>query len=337
MKIEIIGGGWYGCHIALELLKLHHEVILYEKGKQLFSGASAANQSRLHLGFHYPRCYKTRREAIDGKKDFIAYYPGLCRAIPSNIYAVANDFSLMDWMTFCQVMTCENVGFSDLQPEDFGIRNVEGMMSVGERLILEDKARAYFANELDGVVQYQTEIDHDDVREARNSNDRLIIDCTYGSFGHKMIHHYEPCIMLVYTGPKDFALTIMDGPFGVSIYPWWDEKESGITMTSVKFTPLAKCTSYIDALRYIQPEVAPGLLNRVIDEMEKQISRYLPSFQSMYNYHKYLTSIRLKPATIADTRTCMIEREGNLITVLPGKISAIFKAFELVKNLLGKE
>ena len=69
-KIRIVGGGWYGCHIAKRLLEEGHQVFLYEKEPHLFDGASANNQSRLHLGFHYPRDAVTRKESLTDSKRF---------------------------------------------------------------------------------------------------------------------------------------------------------------------------------------------------------------------------------------------------------------------------
>ena len=58
-KIAIIGAGWFGCYIGYDLIKSGYEVKIFEKEKEIFSGASGYNQNRLHLGFHYPRSYRT--------------------------------------------------------------------------------------------------------------------------------------------------------------------------------------------------------------------------------------------------------------------------------------
>ena len=54
MKIAIIGGGWVGCHLALNL-KNDHDVVIFDKNDELFSETSYKNQNRLHYGFHYSR------------------------------------------------------------------------------------------------------------------------------------------------------------------------------------------------------------------------------------------------------------------------------------------
>jgi glycine/D-amino acid oxidase-like deaminating enzyme len=54
----VIGGGFYGCEIALELVRLGFEkVVLVEREPGLLRRASFVNQARIHNGYHYPRAY----------------------------------------------------------------------------------------------------------------------------------------------------------------------------------------------------------------------------------------------------------------------------------------
>jgi glycine/D-amino acid oxidase-like deaminating enzyme len=65
-RVGIIGGGWYGCHVASVLREQGFDVIIYERNSQLFSEGSRWNQFRLHQGFHYARSWNTRIETIRG-------------------------------------------------------------------------------------------------------------------------------------------------------------------------------------------------------------------------------------------------------------------------------
>jgi L-2-hydroxyglutarate oxidase LhgO len=91
--IYIIGAGWYGCHIASELLKTqnvhNHEIRLVDKANAFFTGSSARNQNRLHLGYHYPRSLATIAECKQGFAEFKARYPTLSTPIPNNLYLIA--------------------------------------------------------------------------------------------------------------------------------------------------------------------------------------------------------------------------------------------------------
>ena len=65
MKIRVLGGGFYGCHIALSLIRDGHIVELHEVADRLFSGASGNIPARLHCGAHYPRSKLTRDACRD--------------------------------------------------------------------------------------------------------------------------------------------------------------------------------------------------------------------------------------------------------------------------------
>ena len=69
-KILILGAGWYGCHLGLYLKEKGHNIKIYEKDNQIFSGSSGKNQFRFHQGYHYPRSLKTIEEI---KKNFFKF------------------------------------------------------------------------------------------------------------------------------------------------------------------------------------------------------------------------------------------------------------------------
>ena len=71
MRVAVAGAGWFGCHIASELIQGGHEVVVFEASDDVFTGASGINQNRLHLGFHYPRSYETREQSRDGFQLFV--------------------------------------------------------------------------------------------------------------------------------------------------------------------------------------------------------------------------------------------------------------------------
>ena len=55
----IIGGGFYGCCLALYLRSLSSRVVVLEANDKLLNRASRVNQARIHSGFHYPRSVLT--------------------------------------------------------------------------------------------------------------------------------------------------------------------------------------------------------------------------------------------------------------------------------------
>ena len=89
-KIALVGAGWYGCHIALELSKAGHEVTIFEEKNDIFKGLSGEFGIRLHRGPHYPRSKQTRESCHRGFDEFIKTYPELVIKNSQAIYSLAS-------------------------------------------------------------------------------------------------------------------------------------------------------------------------------------------------------------------------------------------------------
>ena len=57
--VVIVGGGFYGCCLALFLRSVTSRILVVEAGTGLLERASRVNQARIHTGFHYPRSFTT--------------------------------------------------------------------------------------------------------------------------------------------------------------------------------------------------------------------------------------------------------------------------------------
>ncbi len=59
--VLVIGGGFYGCAIALHLARgqARKRVVVVEREDELLTRASYRNQARVHSGYHYPRSFVT--------------------------------------------------------------------------------------------------------------------------------------------------------------------------------------------------------------------------------------------------------------------------------------
>lgn len=90
MKIAIIGSGFFGLTLGLFLSK-KNKVHIFEKEKKILNGASAANQFRFHLGYHYPRSQKTVTEINKSKNLFNKYYGKTIFEKTLNYYLIADE------------------------------------------------------------------------------------------------------------------------------------------------------------------------------------------------------------------------------------------------------
>ena len=134
MRIRILGGGIYGCHLCVALLDAGYDVVLHEIAERLFSGASGNIPARLHCGAHYPRSKLTRDACASHFSAFMDSYGDFTRGVPCNVYAVAHD-SLLDFGTYAQLMRAEIPCIPVYRPGDIGLHEVEGAILTGERHI----------------------------------------------------------------------------------------------------------------------------------------------------------------------------------------------------------
>jgi hypothetical protein len=326
VRIRVLGGGFYGCHIALALLRDGHDVELHEIADRLFAGASGGIPARLHDGWHYPRSMATRQACQQHREAFMSRYGFLTRAVPVNIYAIAADDSLVDFGTYLQVL-------SHLQciviehPAEFGLKRVEGAVLTGERHILTDNARDHFAAELGARVRYNVP------RGEVNSPEwDYTIDCTFCANESAGVDRYEPCVTALLEGPTDRAVTIMDGPFP-SLYPW-NERQGLSSLTSAKYTPFARCKTREEAEQILESVTIEAAAERCSLMMD-QIATFYPAVRDTHRVVDHRLSIRALPRSGADARLVEVMRVGDrALRVRAGKIDAIIHAEAVVREML---
>ena len=71
----IIGGGFYGCCLAIFFRDAGDEVVLLEAESQLLTRASYNNQARVHQGYHYPRSILTGKSCVTSFPLFAEVFP----------------------------------------------------------------------------------------------------------------------------------------------------------------------------------------------------------------------------------------------------------------------
>ena len=325
MRIRVLGGGWYGCHVALGLIREGHHVEVHEKADRLFSGASGANPARLHLGFHYPRSHATRALSQANYNGFMEVYGDFTRGIPVNIYAIANDHSLVDFGNYVQTLNSEVELITIARPEEFGLRNVEGAVLTGERHILVNRVRQFFEDKLRDHVGYGSV-----VREVDDTSWDITIDCTFCSVNRIGVERYEPCVTFIYEGPWDKAVTIMDGQFP-SFYPFYEP--GTVSLTSAAHTPIAKCKTTEEAHAILE-DMTQRDFEKQREQMAALMTYFYPAFRDDYRYVECRTAVRAMPVSAADSRLFDCTVGSRSIRLRAGKIDAILAAADQVKSIL---
>ena len=353
--IAVIGGGWYGCHIAKCLIQDGHKVKLFERREGLFLEASSNNQFRLHLGFHYPRSFRTRDQMQPQFFRFRQEYPELIESVDWNFYAVASESSMVDFGTYLATMKSMGLSFQILDPSVYGIHNVEGMVACREMVFKRDAPAEYFSQALGSALELNCSISDSDIVKVagkdalsiQGSEYEWLINCTYNHLHVSGMDSgpdcfYELCMLLVYedleTDKPEFALTLMDGHL-CSLYPIRSTKYSStrrmMSLSSVAHTPLVKCGSVAELYAFEKAMDLEEILAERRPKFEAEISHFFPEFPQRYKYASHYMAYKTKPSGKADNRECFVSASGRMINIWSGKINSMYSAQERVGQIIG--
>lgn len=330
--IHVIGAGWYGCAIAHRLLTRGFQVIIWEKEKEIFQGASFYNQNRLHLGYHYPRCSITRQESRDGFEKFKQEYPYLSKTVANNVYAVANN-SIIDYETYVSIFKSEGYKFVIDDPRHYGLNDVKGAIVVNEEVIDHNAAKEFWSKlgmplNLDEhlIIEAGAIYSKKTGRRISDSDD-LIVDCTWGECQPNNDNYFEEWFLSIVLKKKGDlgwgALTLMDGPF-FSIYPLCCTNDSNLfTLTHVALCPING------------KNIASDQIHRTCDSVLSDVSSYCPNIFDKFEFVDTFISRKLKPKSRADRRSVGYRVQGNVLNVYAGKIDAVFFAVDIAEKWVG--
>jgi glycine/D-amino acid oxidase-like deaminating enzyme len=264
--VAIIGGGFFGCSIALHLRQYVRNVVIIEKEADIMTRASYNNQARVHGGYHYSRSLLTALRSRVSFTDFVAEYEDCVDASFDKYYAVGRQFSKVSSRHFYQF--CKRIGAS-IEPAPPAIRKlfndnlIEDVFTVKEYAFDSLKLRARIKAQLaaNGVeLQLNTEatsiapdLNHGITLRtthlqtgamAEYAVDR-VFNCGYAHINSLNHRSHLPLVPLkheltemalvdVPDELRDVGITVMDGPF-FSIMPF---PPRGLhTLSHVRYTP----------------------------------------------------------------------------------------------------
>jgi glycine/D-amino acid oxidase-like deaminating enzyme len=101
----VVGGGFFGCSLALMLAQRGARVLVLEREPDLLLRASTNNQARVHQGYHYPRSILTGLRSRVNYPRFVAEFKDCIDGSWSHFYAVASRQSHVtarQFETFCR-------------------------------------------------------------------------------------------------------------------------------------------------------------------------------------------------------------------------------------------
>ena len=326
----IIGAGWYGCHIGLYLKNTGHNVKIYEKESQIFSGASGFNQFRLHKGFHYPRSSETIDEIKKNYKRFTRSYKNFIYYPKNNLYCIAKKISLLDAKTYERILNSHNLQFKKKIKNK--LSNIEAAYFVKEGVIENDKIINFYNKKLEKNLRLKTKIK--DLKRLKKNYD-FVIDCTNNTLTNNLSNdfNYLLTISTIYKKNRKISapITIMDGELP-SLYPYSDKK-GYFTLTHAKYTHIKKFKTF-KLLNDYKKKISKKYIKKIIYEMEKSIVSFYPSFKESLNYQGYRFSYKVLPNETSAKRSISIKKNDNMISCSSPKIANIFALEDYIKKII---
>lgn len=359
----IIGGGFYGCMIALYLGQKLKNVVIIEKEGDLLLKASYNNQARIHHGFHYPRSVMTTLRSQVNYSKFIADFKPAVVDNFTKIYAIANGNSkttASQFLKFCSQSNLPIIPASEKIKAIFNERLIEEAFIVEEvafnatilrqifkRRLSLGKIKILYGKEVSKVVSKQDNL-YVSLTDGNKLMSKVVINCAYANINSILRNSSLPPLPLkneltemplIKMPPKlrNVAITIMDGPF-FSLMPF--PPLNLHTIHHVRYTPHI---SLVDTTRknkkmgrYIKNTKVPTKSRFIY--MIKDIARYIPQFTNVgYRGSIYETKTVLIQNEVNDARPILFKKHygiKNFHVVLGAKLDNVYDVINEIKHLI---
>lgn len=354
----IIGGGFYGCCLALFLRSISDRVLVVEAADRLMTRASRVNQARIHTGFHYPRSALTAVKSMVLHQRFMQDFPEAVVDDFQMLYAIAHRRSKVSANRFHRMF--RDIG-APIQPASasqaalFDNDMIEAVFACHETAfdysILENRLSARLASagvqvrlstELVTLADVQTGIVAG-LSDGSEVTARYAFNITYSQVNavldkaelpRAQLKHELTELALVTPPPElnGMGVTVMDGPF-FSCMPY--PAENLYSLTHVRYTPHESWTDETrsGASRILSPEHLP---QSRATHMIRDGQRYLPSL-SRAQYEKSLFEVKtiLIKNEHDDGRPILYQQkpaDSCVVSILGGKIDNIYDLFDLIRK-----
>lgn len=354
----IVGGGFYGCCLALYLRSISERVLLVEAGDTLLDRASRVNQARVHTGFHYPRSALTAVKSMLLHRRFMADFPEAVVDEFQMLYAIARRRSKVSAKRFFRMY--RDIG-APIRPATvaqaalFDADMVEGVFACSEAAFDYSVLRAQLAARLEAAgveVRLSTALEAlEDGAEgvAATLTDgtrvaaRYAFNITYAQINDVLdraglpqasLKHELAEIALV-EPPEELrglGVTVMDGPF-FSCMPY--PAEGLHSLTHVRYTPHDSWTDG-QGLGSAYGRLAATSPESLVQHMIRDGQRYLPCLAGAVPRHSlYEVKTVLTKNERDDGRPILYRQQpagSRVISILGGKIDNIYDLFDLVRQ-----
>ncbi len=360
----VIGGGFYGCCVAVYLRRRFARVVLYEREPALMMRASRVNQARLHNGYHYPRSFLT---AARSHANLTAFREQYSRAVETgfrHLYCIARRDSKVGRRHFERLSKTVGMPMRPVPPKLmrlFNPRLVEAVYEVEEPAFNVDALREIVASQLTEVgVDIRLDTDIRTVMGIAGTQPVIetgsgatvtadwVFNCTYAGLNQLIatdpasqptLAHQLAEVALI-EPPEELrglGITIMDGPF-FSVMPF--PSENLHSLTHVRYTPHLKWTEGADQRHDPALTRTPCSGPSRFAWMVRDAMRYVPAMvrtrhvRSLYDIKTLLTGTQ-----VDDARPILVHHEAqnsHIVSILGSKIDNIFDVYSNLEGMLNE-
>lgn len=351
----VIGGGFFGCCVALHLKRRRASILIVEQEADLCARASFANQARIHNGYHYPRSLYTAYRSRINFRLFLEDFPECVVSSFVKLYAIGrqrSQVSARQFERFCRTIGAPLRPVRPAHAKLFDPRLVQAVYEVTEHAFDAAILRQTLRRRLDAAgvdIRLNTRVisvaahgtrSRIVLADATGVETSAVFNCTYA--GLRQVAGLRPAgpvalkqeiTEIALIDPPDeirpLGITVMDGPF-FSTMPF---PARGVhSLSHVRYTP--HC-SWIDggdtapdpyAVLAGYPKVsrAPHML--------RDASRYVPAL-SRARHLESLFEVKtlLVRSELDDSRPILMERGPSAApaySIMGGKIDNVYDVID---------
>ncbi|MDG0811822.1 FAD-dependent oxidoreductase [Cohnella rhizosphaerae] len=355
----VIGGGFYGCSIAIKLKEYFKSVLLIEKESDLMSRASLVNQARVHNGYHYPRNLVTAYRSYVNFPRFIHDYNACIEDEFDKIYAIARYGSKVNAYQFLKMF--KEIGApikpassyyrelfnQNLIEEVFEVKEVAFNAVILKQLMTEQLQIAgvelRMGTEVLKVEQYDVNRIKLQINEKESITADRVYNCTYSQINKLMSKSNMPLIpfkhevteMALINMPerlKRVGITVMDGPFFSTMpYP----SKNLHSLSHVRYTPhfsWVDLEQFMDGHNYLKEMEQKS--NYIY--MLRDVERFLPLIKGAEYVHSIFEVKTILLQNERDDGRPILSRDNygihNFTNIMGGKIDNIYDILGVIEE-----
>lgn len=360
--VVIVGGGFFGCCLALFFRSLCDRVLVLEREPDLLQRASRVNQARVHTGFHYPRSMVTAMRSRLLKDRFVEDFPDAVVDDFQMLYALAARRSkvspsrfegmfkaldapfapapramaaLFDPDTIEAVYLCQEFAFDwSILRDGLHRRMLEAGVEIRTGV---EVARVESREDLAVVAAASGEMFTADTVFNVTYAGLNALALTSGLAPLPLKHELaEVALVRPPAELEGLGVTVMDGPFFSTMpYP----SEDLYSLTHVRYTPHF---SWLDAADGRSPySVADGLPQEPrARQMTADAARYLPCMDgAVHERSLFEVKTVLTRNERDDGRPILLHRHADaprLVSILGAKVDNVFDLFDALPAMDGR-